>query len=145
MRMRGVNVNDMCKMHLRREHTFLHKIASMIIRGESVHGYIFKGILDINNLFLRHSQVENELYYRRFGGPWLVYPLSELNLELEVLSEYILRLGIQTPPTEILDKVKDLRSLDSCLQCVERRNIFAAAGSISRQYASTFNSDITIN
>ena len=56
----------LCQKHLCGEHLECHMFVGTLNKGYHVGGYIRKGLLEIHNLKLRHSQLASEMERREY-------------------------------------------------------------------------------
>jgi len=54
----------MCDRHLLGEHVECHMLAGAIGKGKSVRGYIDKGLVELNRLWMRHGELAAEMERR---------------------------------------------------------------------------------
>ncbi len=67
MRMWMVNPRIMCRQHLLGEHVEIHMFIGTINRNKSIKGYLDKGLLEIHNLFSRHTNLVAEMKHRGYN------------------------------------------------------------------------------
>jgi len=61
-----VDPSIMCRQHLLGEHAEIHMFIGTINRGNSVKGYLEKGLLEIHNLYNRHNELVREMKSRNY-------------------------------------------------------------------------------
>jgi hypothetical protein len=61
-----VDPRIMCRQHLLGEHAEIHMFIGTISRGDSVQGYLEKGLLEIHNLYNRHDELVREMKRRNY-------------------------------------------------------------------------------
>ena len=66
MRMWMVDPRIMCRQHLLGEHAEVHMFIGAISRGNSVKGYLEKGLLEIHGLYARHDELAREMKRRNY-------------------------------------------------------------------------------
>jgi hypothetical protein len=66
MRMWLVNPKIMCRQHLLGEHVEIHMFIGAISRGQSVKGYLQKGLLEVHSLYFRHGELVEEMKRRNY-------------------------------------------------------------------------------
>ena len=57
----------MCRNHLLCEHVEIHMFVGDIDRGQSVKGYLQKGLLEIHSLYTRHKELAKEMKHRGYN------------------------------------------------------------------------------
>jgi hypothetical protein len=67
MRMWIVDPTIMCRNHLLGEHVEIHMFVGAIDRGQSVKGYLQKGLLEIHSLYTRHEELVKEMEHRGYN------------------------------------------------------------------------------
>ena len=71
-----VDPRIMCRQHLLGEHAEIHMFIGTIDRGNSVKGYLDKGLLEIHSLYERHNALVKEMkrrnyrHYSETGEKW---------------------------------------------------------------------------
>ena len=104
MRMWMVNPRIMCRQHLLGEHAEIHLFIKTISRGNSVEGYLEKGLLEIHNLYDRHEELVEEMKRRGYRHN------SDLDKKWR-----------QTEKSGYVDRKKSLQQLiNRCPRCRER-------------------------
>jgi hypothetical protein len=99
-----VDPRIMCRQHLLGEHAEIHLFIWAISRGNSVKGYLEKGLLEIHKLYDRHEELVKEMKQRGYKHN------SDLNKKWR-----------QTEKSGYIDKEKSLEQLiNRCLRCRER-------------------------
>jgi hypothetical protein len=66
MRMWMVDPRIMCRQHLLGEHAEIHMFIVTISRGNSVKGYLEKGLLEVYSLYNRHNELVKEMKRRNY-------------------------------------------------------------------------------
>jgi hypothetical protein len=61
-----VNPRIMCRHHLLGEHVEIHMYVGAITRGQSVKGYLQKGLLEVHSLYDRHEELVEEIKRRGY-------------------------------------------------------------------------------
>ncbi len=61
-----VDPRIMCRQHLLGEHAEVHMFIGTINRGNSVKGYLEKGLLEIHSLYARHDELVREMKNRNY-------------------------------------------------------------------------------
>ena len=56
----------MCRQHLLGEHAEIHMFIGTISRGNSVKGYLEKGLLEVHSLYNRHDELVKEMKRRNY-------------------------------------------------------------------------------
>lgn len=64
MRMWMVNPEFLCNKHLLGEHLECHMFVGVLNRGQSVKGYLDRGLLEIHSLEDRHAELAHEMESR---------------------------------------------------------------------------------
>ena len=64
MRMWLVDPKLMCNQHLLGEHCEMHAFIGTIIKGTSIEGYINKGLIEVDKIYERHSDLADEMTQR---------------------------------------------------------------------------------
>ena len=67
MRMWTVNPRIMCRHDLLGEHVEVHMFIWSINRGKSIKGYLDNGLLEVHNLFSRHTNLVAEMKRRGYN------------------------------------------------------------------------------
>ena len=99
-----VDPEIMCRAHLLGEHAEIHMFIGTIKRGNSVKGYLEKGLLEIHNLYERHDELVREMKNRNYKHD---SPIGEK--------------WRQTRKLGSIDKEKNLKQLiNRCSRCRER-------------------------
>ncbi len=99
-----VDPRIMCRQHLLGEHAEIHMFIGTINRGNSVKGYLEKGLLEIHNLYGRHDELAREMRSRNYRHD------SPINKRWK-----------QARNLGSVDKEKNLRQLiNRCPRCRER-------------------------
>ena len=62
-----VNPRIMCRQHLLGEHVEIHMFIGAISRGQSLKGYLQKGLLEVHNLYDRHEELVEEIKRRGYN------------------------------------------------------------------------------
>ena len=63
----NIDPNLMCNKHLLGEHVEMHMFASCLRRGKSIQGYIDKGLVEVENIYVRHELLVREMVSRNFN------------------------------------------------------------------------------
>jgi uncharacterized Fe-S radical SAM superfamily protein PflX len=66
MRMWMVDPRVMCRQHLLGEHVEIHMYVGALSRGQSVKGYLQKGLLEVHSLYDRHDEIVEEMKRRGY-------------------------------------------------------------------------------
>lgn len=66
MRMWMVDPRILCRQHLLGEHAEIHMFIGTISRGNSVKGYLDKGLLEVHSLYNRHDELVKEMKRRNY-------------------------------------------------------------------------------
>ncbi len=66
MRMWMVDPRILCRHHLLGEHAEIHMFIGTISRGNSVKGYLEKGLLEVHSLYNRHDELVREMKRRNY-------------------------------------------------------------------------------
>jgi hypothetical protein len=104
MRMWMVDPRIMCRQHLLGEHAEIHMFIGTISRGDSVKGYLEKGLLEIHSLCSRHDELVREMKRRNYRHD---SAMSKKWKQARILGS--------------IDKDKNLKQLVSrCQRCRER-------------------------
>ena len=99
-----VDPRIMCRQHLLGEHAEIHMFIGTINRGNSIKGYLEKGLLEIHNLYGRHDELVREMRSRNYRHD---SPISKRCKQARNLGS--------------VDKDKNLKQLISrCSRCRER-------------------------
>lgn len=61
-----VDPRIMCRQHLLGEHAEIHMFIGTINRGNSVKGYLEKGLLEVHSLYNRHDELAKEMKRRNY-------------------------------------------------------------------------------
>ncbi|UCE16593.1 MAG: hypothetical protein JSV12_03015 [Candidatus Bathyarchaeota archaeon] len=61
-----VDPRIMCRQHLLGEHAEIHMLIETISRGNSVKGYLDKGLLEVHSLYNRHDELVKEMKRRNY-------------------------------------------------------------------------------
>ena len=61
-----VNPRIMCRQHLLGEHVEIHMFIGAISRGQSLKGYLQKGLLEVHSLYDRHEELVEEMKRRGY-------------------------------------------------------------------------------
>lgn len=61
-----VNPRVMCRQHLLGEHVEIHMYVGAISRGQSMSGYLQKGLLEVHSLYDRHEEIAEEMKRRGY-------------------------------------------------------------------------------
>ncbi|NIW09756.1 MAG: hypothetical protein GWN33_03940 [Gammaproteobacteria bacterium] len=61
-----VDPRIMCRQHLLGEHAEIHMFVGTISRGNSVKGYLDKGLLEVHSLYNRHDELVKEMKRRNY-------------------------------------------------------------------------------
>jgi len=94
----------MCKQHLLGEHAEIHMFIETISRGNSVKGYLERGLLEVHSLYNRHEELVKKMKCRNYRHD---SPINKKWRQARILG--------------CVDKDKSLRQLISrCLRCRER-------------------------
>ena len=67
MRMWMVDPKKMCRKHLLGEHVELHILASLLLKGRSIQGFLDKFLLEPQNLYGRHEALVEEMETRGYN------------------------------------------------------------------------------
>jgi hypothetical protein len=57
----------MCRNHLLGEHVEIHMFVGAIDHGQSVRGYLQKGLLEVHSLYARHEELVKEMNHRGYN------------------------------------------------------------------------------
>ena len=99
-----VDPRIMCRQHLLGEHAEIHMFIGTISRGNSVEGYLEKGLLEVHSLYNRHDELVREMKRRNYRHD---SPISKKWKQARMLGS--------------IDKDKNLKQLISrCSRCGER-------------------------
>ena len=61
-----VDPRILCRQHLLGEHAEIHMFIGTISRGNSVKGYLDKGLLEVHSLYNRHDELVKEMKRRNY-------------------------------------------------------------------------------
>lgn len=61
-----VDPTIMCRNHLLGEHAEIHMFIGAINQGQSVRGYLQKGLLEVHSLYTRHEELVEEMKRRGY-------------------------------------------------------------------------------
>ena len=79
MRMCGVDPKKLCRKHLLGEHVEMHMFAGAINKGNSIDGYIARGLVNPELIQSRHDQLDEEIKKRGYDHKsTLLFDCSEL-------------------------------------------------------------------
>jgi len=94
----------MCIRHLLGEHAEIHMFIETISRGNSVKGYLERGLLEVHSLYNHHEELVREMKRRNYRHD---SPITKKWIQARILGS--------------IDKDKNVRQLIShCSRCRER-------------------------
>lgn len=99
MRMWMTNPKLMCRKHLLGEHVETHMLVGSINKKKSLDGFIYKGLIEPQNLKKRHKELANEMLRRGYNHD---SPLPKFKTDLE-------------GEVDVSQSVEDL--IDRCEEC----------------------------
>lgn len=90
MRMWNVPPSLLCRKHLLGEHVETHMFAGTILKGNSLQGYIKKGLVEVHNIKSRHEELSNEMKTREYkhNSPlpeFVSYDAGKVNMEKNLI------------------------------------------------------------
>lgn len=107
-----VDPRIMCRQHLLGEHAEIHMFVGTISRGNSVKGYLKKGLLEVHSLYNRHDELAKEMKRRNYRH------YSEIGEKWK-----------QTKTVGSINREENLRQLiNRCSRCKERYERFLISG-----------------
>lgn len=81
MRMWSVDASTLCTKHLVDEHASLHGLAGIVRKGYSMDGYFREGLVDLECLSTRHSDLADEMDFRGFVHNSPLDPLTSREIQ----------------------------------------------------------------
>ena len=99
MRMWNIDPKLMCDKHLLGEHVEMHMFAGCLRLGKNIQGYIDRGLVEVENIYVRHELLAYEMVSRGFNHK------SPMKL-------------IFGPTAGFVNREKSMKDLSSrCVQC----------------------------
>lgn len=81
MRMWMVNPRMLCKQHLMGEHVELHMAIGSLKRGHSVDGFIEGGLMNVNIIYDRHTELVKEMLFRGYNHQSPIHPDEKVMID----------------------------------------------------------------
>ncbi len=101
MRMWKVNPKNMCRKHLLGEHVEMHMFIGVINKGKSLAGYINTGLVEIDQIIIRHNELVEEMKNRGYNHK------SPINIDYKLPS--LGQVNILSNEKELKHRCKDCK------------------------------------
>jgi hypothetical protein len=111
MRMWMVDPRQMCRKHLLGEHVECHMFYAILLKKQSINGYIINNCLEVTALKSRHDALAEEIFHRGYQHH---SPINQMP-DISYLNEKIIKYHVKVEDSET-----DLKS--RCKECFNQNN-----------------------
>lgn len=120
MRMWMIAPQLLCRKHLLGEHNELHMLAGSILRGKNLEGFVKNGLLQVQSLEERHTELVQEMLKRGYKH---ASPLPAYEIFFKNYPQHILQSRVNT--------CLSLQELSRrCPDCASRQKEYLPSGDI---------------